>query len=155
MPKGPRKLLISFGNETLTHYGGVYLLHRSHWHQECGCNRYSPYSAQQSLHRRRVVAGDPLPDHSWSRTNRDHTALATKWGLSVLERTADLPRSQHPQTFLVAYGTPGSAQVAQAPRPLLGPNDHQALFAFSLDFRSRFYSSCSLRKTTRRRSRLQ
>ncbi len=28
MPKGPRKLLISFGNETLTHYGGVYLLHR-------------------------------------------------------------------------------------------------------------------------------
>lgn len=28
MPQGPRKLLISFGNETLTHYGGVYLLHR-------------------------------------------------------------------------------------------------------------------------------
>src|SRR5574342_795172 len=28
MPKGPRKLLITFGNQTLTHYGGVYLLHR-------------------------------------------------------------------------------------------------------------------------------
>jgi hypothetical protein len=28
MPKGPRKLLIAFGNQTLTHYGGVYLLHR-------------------------------------------------------------------------------------------------------------------------------
>lgn len=28
MPKGPRKLSIAFGNQTLTHYGGVYLLHR-------------------------------------------------------------------------------------------------------------------------------
>jgi len=28
MPKGPRKLIITFGNQTLTHYGGVYLLHR-------------------------------------------------------------------------------------------------------------------------------
>ncbi|TAJ97325.1 IS1380 family transposase [bacterium] len=28
MPKGPRKLTIAFGNETLTHYGGTYLLHR-------------------------------------------------------------------------------------------------------------------------------
>lgn len=28
MPKGPRKLFITFGNQTLTHYGGVYLLHR-------------------------------------------------------------------------------------------------------------------------------
>lgn len=28
MPRGPRKLSITFGNESLTHYGGVYLLHR-------------------------------------------------------------------------------------------------------------------------------
>lgn len=28
MPRGPRKLDISFGAQTLTHYGGVYLLHR-------------------------------------------------------------------------------------------------------------------------------
>ena len=28
MPKGPRQLAISFGAENLTHYGGVYLLHR-------------------------------------------------------------------------------------------------------------------------------
>src|SRR6266545_1426983 len=28
MPKGPRKLAINFGNKNLTHYGGVYLLHR-------------------------------------------------------------------------------------------------------------------------------
>src|SRR5215469_3913767 len=28
MPKGPRNLEISFGSTTLTHYGGVYLLHR-------------------------------------------------------------------------------------------------------------------------------
>ena len=28
MPKGPRKLRIVFGNQSLTHYGGVYLLHR-------------------------------------------------------------------------------------------------------------------------------
>jgi DDE family transposase len=28
MPKGPRKLAIAFGNRNLTHYGGVYLLHR-------------------------------------------------------------------------------------------------------------------------------
>lgn len=28
MPKGPRKLTITFGTKSLTHYGGVYLLHR-------------------------------------------------------------------------------------------------------------------------------
>src|SRR5713226_8913934 len=28
MPKGPRKLAIAFGDRNLTHYGGVYLLHR-------------------------------------------------------------------------------------------------------------------------------
>jgi Transposase DDE domain group 1 len=28
MPRGPRKLAIKFGTTTLTHYGGVYLLHR-------------------------------------------------------------------------------------------------------------------------------
>lgn len=28
MAKGPRKLAIAFGNRSLTHYGGVYLLHR-------------------------------------------------------------------------------------------------------------------------------
>lgn len=28
MPKGPRKLAVEFGNPSLTHYGGVYLLHR-------------------------------------------------------------------------------------------------------------------------------
>ncbi len=28
MPKGPRKLTIAFGTENLTHYGGIYLLHR-------------------------------------------------------------------------------------------------------------------------------
>lgn len=28
MPKGPRNLKISFGSTTLTHYAGVYLLHR-------------------------------------------------------------------------------------------------------------------------------
>jgi len=28
MPKGPRNLAIAFGAESLTHYGGVYLLHR-------------------------------------------------------------------------------------------------------------------------------
>ena len=28
MPRGPRKLRIAFGSTTLTHYGGVYLLHR-------------------------------------------------------------------------------------------------------------------------------
>jgi len=28
MPRGPRKLVIEFGAKSLTHYGGVYLLHR-------------------------------------------------------------------------------------------------------------------------------
>jgi len=28
MPKGPRTLVIAFGAESLTHNGGVYLLHR-------------------------------------------------------------------------------------------------------------------------------
>jgi len=28
MPRGPRKLLVTFGSRSLTHYGGAYLLHR-------------------------------------------------------------------------------------------------------------------------------
>jgi hypothetical protein len=28
MPRGPRKLAVEFGATSLTHYGGVYLLHR-------------------------------------------------------------------------------------------------------------------------------
>jgi hypothetical protein len=28
VPKGPRRLVISFGASSLTHYGGVYVLHR-------------------------------------------------------------------------------------------------------------------------------
>jgi len=28
MPRGPRQLAVSFGAQNLTHYGGVYLLHR-------------------------------------------------------------------------------------------------------------------------------
>jgi hypothetical protein len=28
MPRGPRRLAITFGAKNLTHYGGVYLLHR-------------------------------------------------------------------------------------------------------------------------------
>lgn len=28
MPRGPRRLAVNFGETTLTHYGGVYLLHR-------------------------------------------------------------------------------------------------------------------------------
>ena len=28
MPRGPRRLAISFGERHLTHYGGAYLLHR-------------------------------------------------------------------------------------------------------------------------------
>jgi hypothetical protein len=28
MPKGPRNLIVDFGSESLTHYGGAYLLHR-------------------------------------------------------------------------------------------------------------------------------
>jgi hypothetical protein len=28
MPRGPRGLAITFGTKNLTHYGGVYLLHR-------------------------------------------------------------------------------------------------------------------------------
>src|SRR3990172_5996936 len=54
MPRGPRKLAIRFGAATLTHYGGVYLLHRflsrigfkhstaQHLHLSQRNNRYSP-----------------------------------------------------------------------------------------------------------------
>ena len=28
MPRGPRNLRVTFGAKTLTHYGGVYLIHR-------------------------------------------------------------------------------------------------------------------------------
>jgi DDE family transposase len=60
--------------------------------QSSSCQRSNPDPTQQALHHWRVIARNPVPDHSWSRTNRDYTALATQWSVSVLERTADLPR---------------------------------------------------------------
>src|SRR5262245_38093520 len=126
-----------------------------YWTQECDCNRDTFYPTEQSLHRRGIAACHPLPNHSWSRTNRDNTVVATQWCLSVPERTADLPRPQHPQTFLASHGTPGSDKAAQTPRPVLGQDDRQTLFAISLDLRPRFHRPCGLRKTTGRRSRLQ
>src|SRR5262245_8954005 len=126
-----------------------------HWTQECDCNRDTFYPTEQSLHRRGIAACHPLPNHSWSRTNRDNTVVATQWCLSVPERTADLPRPQHPQTFLASHGTPGSNKAAQTPRPVLGQDDRQTLFAISLDLRPRFHRPCGLRKTTGRISRLQ
>src|SRR4029450_1128550 len=126
-----------------------------HWTQECDCNRDTLYPTEQSLHRRGIVACHPVPDHSWSRTNRDNTVVATQWCLSVPERTGDLPRPQHPQTFLASHGTPGSDKAAQTPRPVLGQDDRQTPFAISLDLRPRLHRSGSLRKTTGRRSRLQ
>src|SRR5262245_60782338 len=123
--------------------------------QSSSCQRSDLGPAEQSLHRRGIVACHPLPNHSWSRTDRDNTVAATQWCLSVPERTADLPRPQHPQTFLASHGTPGSDKAAQTPRPVLGQDDRQTPFAISLDLRPRFHRPCGLRKTTRRRSRLQ
>ena len=80
--------------------------------QSSGRQRRDLGPTQQSLHRRRTVAGNPVPDHSWSRTNRDHTTLATKRRLSVLERIADLPRPHHPHTFLAAHDAPGSDKTS-------------------------------------------
>src|SRR2546430_5929770 len=84
-----------------------------HWTQECDCNRDTFDPTEQSLHHRRIAACHPLPNHSWSRTNRNNTVVATQWCLSVPERTADLPRPKHPQTFLASHGTPGSDKAAQ------------------------------------------
>src|SRR5215510_10856813 len=123
MPKGPRKLVITFGNQTLAHYGGVYLLHRFLTRiglKNSIANRDTLYPTEQSLHRWGVVARHPLPNHSWSRTNRDHTVVATQWCLSVPERITGLPRPQHPQTFLASHRTPGSDKAAQTPRPVIG-----------------------------------
>src|SRR6266568_5334752 len=71
-----------------------------HWTQERDCNRGTFCPTEQSLQHRGVIACNSLPDHSWFGTNRNHTAFATEWCLSVLERIADLPRPQHSQTFL-------------------------------------------------------
>src|SRR6266511_6109890 len=111
MPKGPRKLVITFGNQTLTHYGGVYLLHRFLTRiglKNAIATEIRFYPTEQSLHCRGIAACHPLPNHSWSRTNRNNTVVATQWCLPVPERTADLPRPQHQQTCLSSHGTPGS-----------------------------------------------
>src|SRR6266542_628625 len=126
-----------------------------HWTQECDRNRDTFYPTEQSLHCRGIAACHPLPNHSWSRTNRNNTVVATQWCLPVPERTADLPRPKHPQTFLASRGTPGPDKAAQTPRPVLGQDDRQTPFALSVDLRPRFHRPCSLWKTTGRRSRLQ
>src|SRR6266498_478531 len=126
-----------------------------HWTQECDRNRDTFYPTEQSLHRRGIVTCHPLPNHSLSRTNRNNTVVATQWCLPVPERTADLPRPKHPQTFLASRGTPGPDKAAQTPRPVIGQDDCQTRSALSRDLRPRFHRPCSLWKTTGRRSRLQ
>src|SRR5215813_2804690 len=123
--------------------------------QSSSCQRSDLGPAEQSLHRRRIAACHPLSNHSSSRTDRDNTVAATQWCLSLPERTADLPRPQHSQTFLASHSTPGSYTAAQTPRPVIGQDDCQTPSARSFDVRPRFHRPCSLRKTTRRRSRLQ
>jgi hypothetical protein len=52
MPKGPRRLVISFGASSLTDYGGVYALHRFLTRigfKNALTSGYSTRSAQQSL----------------------------------------------------------------------------------------------------------
>src|SRR5215813_6319480 len=73
--------------------------------QSSSCQRSDLGPAEQLLHRRRIAACHPLPNHSWSRTDRDNTVAATQWCLSLPERTADLSQSQHPQTFLASHST--------------------------------------------------
>ena len=158
MPKGPRKLVITFGNQTLTHYGGVYLLHR--FLTRIGLKNAIATEIRFIQRNNRYTVGELLlailyPIILGLERIETTQLLQTQWCLSVPERTADLPRPQHPQTFLASHGTPSSDKAAQTPRPVLGQDDRQTPFAISLDLRPRFHRPCSLRKTTGRRSRLQ
>src|SRR5260370_27512859 len=119
----------------------------SNWVQESGRNGGSVGPAEQSLQRRRTVAGDHLSDDPRAGTDRDHAPGASQWCLSVLERPDALPECHDPETVSLADGTAGGASVAQAPRSLLGQDEHQAAPAAAFDFRFGFQGADRLRKT--------
>src|SRR5687767_15314519 len=50
----------------------------SYWLQSSACQGSDLSPTEQSLHRRRIAACHPLPNHSWSRTNRNDTVVATQ-----------------------------------------------------------------------------
>src|SRR5262245_25712972 len=58
MPRGPRKLAIKFGAQTLTHYGGVYLLHR--FLSQIGFKRAVSKEIRWSQRNNRYTVGEML-----------------------------------------------------------------------------------------------
>src|SRR2546426_2342717 len=111
----------------------------ANWFQESGGKRSSLGPTKPSLQRGRVAAGDPLSNHSWSRTDRDHLPVTSQWGFSILERTIGLSECHYPETFPVAIGARGLAQVATAPRSLVDEDERQAAAAFTSALRFRLH----------------
>src|SRR6266700_2050991 len=135
MPKGPRKLIITFGNQTLTHYGGVYLLHR--FLTRIGLKNAIATEIRLIQRNNRYTVGELLLAILYPIILGLERIETTQLCLSVPERTADLPRPQHQQTFLASRGTPGPDKAAQTPRPVIGQDDCQTRSALSRDLRPR------------------
>src|SRR6266851_4729911 len=116
MPRGPRRLTISFGASSLTHYGGrlcaASLLDTDRV-QERARLGYSTRSAKQSLHYRRDDSGTALSDDPRAGANRNDPTAPTERRLSVPHWPAKLSR-RYDAAALLAPGCPDGA--AQAPR---------------------------------------
>src|SRR5215831_18380860 len=157
MPKGPRKLVITFGNQTLTHYGGVYLLHR--FLTRIGLKNSIATEIRFTQRNNRYTVGELLLAILYAiilgLERIETTQLLQHNG--VFRYLSGLPAYPDPSTLrrFLLHRTPGSDEAAQTPRPVIGQDDCQTPSAISFDLRSRFHRPCSLRKTTRRRSRLQ
>src|SRR5258705_10082649 len=123
--------------------------------QECSRDGRSFSPAKQSLHCWRVAARDPLSNHSWSRTDRDHIPVASQWRLPILERAVGLSQRYYPATLPAAPGATGLAQVASAARSLLDEDERQATPAFTSALRFRLHRPGGLWSAARSSQGLQ
>ena len=113
MPKGPRTLRIVFGAETLTQYGGVYLLHR--FLTRIGFKHAMAQDIRLVQRNNRYSVGEmflaaALSDDPGSRTHRTRPPVETEWSLPVSRGPADPIRI--PTTvrrFLLPRGADGVA----------------------------------------------
>src|SRR5271166_5905321 len=118
MARGPRNLRIAFGSTTLTHYGGVYLLHR--FLTRIGFKRAlgPARAAQQSLQCGRDASGSAVSYGARSRTDRDQSTTAPKRRVPVSDRTAKLSGCYQPAAVPAARRTESASKAARFARPL-------------------------------------
>ena len=129
MPRGPRTVAVTFGARSLTHYGGVYLLHR--FLARIGFKHAVALQVRVAQRNHRYSIGEMLfsllyPMILGLERIETPAVAAAERRVPVPDRAAELPGRQHPASLPAARGPDGPAQGARLARPFSAPDDGPA-----------------------------